>query len=125
VSPARSRLGWRVIAFTFAFFAVGAMHWPIPYDEVELPASLMGPGLALVALAAVIARVFGRVGFLSAIVIVGSAAPAAIVARVVVDTATDPTSHNLWPVELFLGGMVGYTCAAVGAFVATLWGGRP
>jgi len=53
--------------------------------------------------------------------VVGASAPAAIAARVVVETATDPTSHNLWPFELFLGGMVSTACAATGALIAIPW----
>lgn len=119
-----ARAGWLVIAFAMAFIAIGAMHWTIPYSEVELPNSLFGPGLALVVLAGALARIAGRARTLVAILVVGSAAPAAIAARVVVDTTNDPTSHNLWPFELFLGGMVGYACAALGSLLATVARGR-
>jgi hypothetical protein len=116
-SLARTRRRWLVIAFAIAFLAIGAMHWPIPYSEVSLPNSLLGPGLALVVVAAVLARRLGHASFWVATIVVGAATPAAIAARVVVDTAADPTSHNLWPFELILGGMVGSVCAALGALI--------
>ena len=49
----------------------------------------------------------------------GAAAPLAMIAfvvlRIAVDTARDPTSHNLWPLEIILFGAGGV------AFVALLW----
>jgi hypothetical protein len=119
--PASVRKRWLVIAFAVAFFAVGAVLWPLPYSQMQLPNSLFGPALAVMVLAAFAARVFGRARFILATAVVGSAAPAAIAARVIVDTTNDPTSHNLWPFELFLGGLVGFACAALGALIAIRW----
>jgi hypothetical protein len=112
---------WLFAAFVLAFFAFGAMHWTLPYSDVELPNSLIGAGLVLVVVAAVLARTRGRASFWITTLVVGAAAPAAIAARVIVDTATDPTSHNLWPFELVLAGVVGHTTAAVGAVAAGAW----
>jgi hypothetical protein len=120
VSPTLRR-GWLAIAFAMAFFAVGAMHWPLAYADVSLPNSLLGPGLAIVTLAAVLSRIKGRASFLVTTLLIGASAPAAIAARVVVDTAADPTSHNLWPFELVLGGMVSTACAAIGSLIALPW----
>jgi hypothetical protein len=43
-------------------------------------------------------------------------APVAVVGRVVLDTAVDPTSHSLWPIEIFLAGIMSIppTCLGVG-----------
>lgn len=55
----------------------------------------------------------GRSRFMLCVLAVGAMILAAVMARVVVDTATDPTSHNLWPFELVLAGFVaGVTTAA-------------
>ena len=45
--------------------------------------------------------------------------PVVVAARVVADTAADPTSHNLWPFEIALAMLVGFPCAIVGAMVGT------
>ena len=97
------------------------MHWTLPYSEVQLPATLVRAGLVLVVLAAVLARLKGRTSFWIATMVVGASVPAAVGARVAVDTATDPTSHNLWPFEIVLGAMVGLGAAAVGALLAGAW----
>ena len=120
VSP-MVRRGWLASAFLLAFLAVGSMHWTLPYSEVSLPNSLMRPALIGVLIAAVLARILGRTGFLGTTLVIGASAPAAIAARVIVDTATDPTSHNLWPFELFLGGFVSTACAAAGSLIALPW----
>ncbi|HET6350238.1 MAG TPA: hypothetical protein VFH88_14260 [Candidatus Krumholzibacteria bacterium] len=112
---------WLAVSFVLAFLAIGSMHWMKPYAQVSLPNSLLGPGLGAVLIAGALACVAGRANFWIALLVVGSAAPAAIAARVVVDTARDPTSHNLWPFELVLGGIVGYAAAAVGALLAIGW----
>jgi hypothetical protein len=48
---------------------------------------------------------------------IAAAVPAAIilfvVARIVIDTARDPTSHNLWPFEILEFGLLGL--AIIGA----------
>ena len=116
-----TRLSWLAAAFILSFFLFGASHWNIPYDRVSLPNSLLGPHLLLVVAAAAAARIWGGAGFLMAALSVGASAPAAIMARVVVDTSKDPTSHNLWPFEFVIAAFVGLACAAGGALLATLW----
>ena len=116
----KSRL-WLVVAFALAFFAIGSVLWTTPYSEISLPNTLLTGVLVAVVVAAVVARVFGRAGFLVATLVVGAAVPAANAVRVFVDTVNDPTSHNLWPIELFMSGMVGCACAATGAIAVTLW----
>ena len=49
-------------------------------------------------------------------------APIAVVGRVVMDTAADPTSHNLWPLEVVLAGIMSVPAICLGAAVA--WGVR-
>ena len=78
-----------------SFFAVGFPYWQIPYAKVSLPSTLYGMGLVVVGVLAAAARAVGKARFLTVILAVGAAVPAPILARVVVDTAKDPTSHNL------------------------------
>ena len=46
--------------------------------------------------------------------------PAAVMARVVVDTARDSTSHNLWPLEILIALAVGLACSLVGTALGSL-----
>jgi hypothetical protein len=118
-SPPAPRLAWLAAAFILSFFLFGASHWNLPYDQVSLPNSLLGPHLVLVVAATAAARLWGGAGFFMATLAVGASAPAAVMARVITDTAKDPTSHNLWPFEFVLAAFVGLACATTGSLLAT------
>lgn len=108
------------IAFLIAFFAVGIGYWQIPYSEVSLPNSLYGIGLAIVLLVSLALRLVSAATFLQTISAVGLAVPAMVMARVVVETSRDPTSHNLWPFEIIIASGVGLAVAFVGALLGGL-----
>ena len=44
---------------------------------------------------------------------VGAAVPCVAMARVLVDIARDPTSHNLWPIEVVMMAALGFGLAFV------------
>ncbi len=111
---------WLIAAFVAGFFAVGYPFWQIPYNKVSLPNTLYGPGLVVVGLAAAAARALGKARLLAVILVVGAAVPAAIIARVAVETTKDPTSHNLWPFEVIIAAFVGVTCSLAGALLGSL-----
>ncbi|OAI47786.1 hypothetical protein AYO43_11450, partial [Nitrospira sp. SCGC AG-212-E16] len=91
---------WLVAAFVISFFAVGVPYWQIPYAKVSLPSTLYGTSLVVVGVLAAAARAVGKARILTVILAVGAAVPAPILARITVETAKDPTSHNLWPLEV-------------------------
>ena len=111
---------WLIAAFLVSFFAVGFPYWQIPYAKVSLPSTLYGTGLLVVGVLAAAARAFGKARILAVIIAAGAAVPAPILARVAVDTAKDPTSHNLWPFELIIAAVVGVFCSSAGALVGSL-----
>jgi hypothetical protein len=85
---------WLAAAFLVGFFTVGVPYWQIVYSKVSLPDTLYGAGLFVVGvLAAAAARAFGKARLVAVIFVVGAAIPAAVLARVAVETARDPTSH--------------------------------
>jgi hypothetical protein len=45
-----------------------------------------------------------------------------VVGRIVVDTSRDPTSHNLWPLEIVYSGAAGFALIAVLALVRRFTG---
>ena len=109
-----------VAAFAASFLATGLPYWPIPYAQVELPGDIWGWGLVVVSVVAFACRAFlGTRAWLTALV-AGSAVPAAVFARVVVEGIQDPTSHNLWPLELILSAGPGLLAAGVGALAGAL-----
>jgi hypothetical protein len=108
------------IALIASFLAVGLPYWMIPYNELNLPDALMTPGLFAVVFAALLLRAYGGASFWKAASIVGAAVPAAVFARVIWDGAHDPTSHNLWPLEILIALAVGLGCALMGAIAGSL-----
>jgi len=112
---------WLVTIFAVGFFAVGVPYWQIPYAKVSLPSTLYGPGLLVIGVLAAAACAVGKARILTAILTVGSAMPAAILARVEVETARDPTSHNLWPFEVIIAAAVGVLCSSAGALAGSLF----
>lgn len=111
---------WLVGGCIASFLAVGLPYWQIRYSDVELPTTLMTPALIVVALAAAMARAFGQSRFIVCVLALGATVPAVVMARVVVDTAQDPTSHNLWPFEIILSGFVGVSVSTIGALIGSI-----
>ena len=129
-APASRRgRAWSLAAFGASFAAVGAPYWATPYAAVSLPHTLVTPALLVVVAAAAGLRWLGAASLWNAVWIAGAAVPAAVVARVAVDVAADPTSHNLWPFEVAFVLPVGFVSALAGAVAggAAAWvaGRRP
>jgi hypothetical protein len=118
-----ARLCWMGGGFIFAFFAVGIPWWSIPYDESwsGLETLFFCLGMLSVTIATAFARIFGHIGFYFTIPFIGASVPSAILARVIVDTIRNPTTHNLWPFEIFIGEAYGVFCASLGALLGTLF----
>lgn len=111
---------WLVGALVAGFLAIGIPFWQVPYAKVSIPTTLMAPGLVAVALGAAVARFIGRSGFLATLVVVALAAPGVVMVRVAVETAQDPTTHNLWPFEVFLAWMVGLLASLAGCIIGSI-----
>ncbi len=115
-----TKRNWLPFAFVSSFLVVGIPYWSIPYNKVTLPSTLMGPALFAVPFVALMVHAYGGASFWSAVHIVGASVPAAVLARVIVETVKDPTSHNLWPFEIIIALFVGFPCALAGAFAGSL-----
>ena len=115
-----AKRNWLVFAFVLSFLTVGIPYWLIPYNKVSLPSTLMGPALLAVPFVALMIRAYGKASFWSAVTIVGASVPAAVFARVIIETGNDPTSHNLWPLEVIIALFVGFSCALAGALAGSL-----
>jgi hypothetical protein len=111
---------WLTTAFTVGFFAIGLPYWQIPYAKVALPDTLYGFGLLVVGLSAFAARILAQARLTAVIFVVGGAVPVAVLARVIVETSTDPTSHNLWPLEFIIAAIVGLASSSAGACIGSL-----
>ena len=116
----RISLHWWAPAFFVAFFVTGIPYWQIPYATLSLPDSLIGVGLLVVSVVAAVTRAFAKSRLLPVIFVVGAAVPCAVFARVVVDGIRDPTSHNLWPIELVIATVLGLIASSAGALIGSL-----
>jgi len=111
---------WLSGAFIAGLFAVGIPYWQVPYAKLSLPDSILGPALLVPFVAASLCRGSGNCRFLSSLLSAGVAVPSAVMARVLFDTWQDPTSHNLWPVELIIATAVGLAAAGGGALLGSI-----
>ncbi len=101
-----------VSAFLFLLLALGIPYWRADYASLEL-ADLTGWPALLVFIVAAATRLAGA-RFSTALWVVGSAIPAIVVIRIAIDVAADPTSHNLWPLELSIFGFVSFAVTLLG-----------
>jgi hypothetical protein len=108
------------VAFAVSFFAIGIPYWQLPYSSVSLPSTLYGLGLVTLGVAAFGLSLLRITTLTRIILIVGAAAPAAVCVRVCVETAIDPTSHNLWPFEVVIALLVGVICSSIAASAGAL-----
>lgn len=109
------------LLWLLAFLAVGLPYWNVPYGSVNLPNALPTLGLLAVGGCALFLVARRRLSLGMAIGVLGTTVPAAVLARVIVEVAGDPTSHNLWPFELVIAGVSGVVVAGAGALVGALW----
>lgn len=107
----RIRPWWLALATLASFLAIGIPYWRIPYHDLNLPDALMTPWLLLaMALALLLCFTRAAPSWLAASMTAVAVVAVAIV-RINIDTAHDPTSHNLWPLELFIALGVGVAAA--------------
>lgn len=114
-----SRYWWQP-GFLAALLAVGVPYWQIPYNKLNLPNAIVGIGLLVVIAAAALARGYSGRSFFRVVAVMGSAVPAVVLLRVLVDALRDPTSHNLWPVELVIATFVGGMAALAGTLLGNV-----
>jgi hypothetical protein len=105
------------LGFSVSALAVGVPYLLIPYRELNLPSALYGPELCVLVATAALTRGCGATTFWKNVAIIGAAVPAIILLRVAVETAADPTSHNLWPFEVIIGSIVSALCAFIGTLM--------
>ena len=114
---------WWQPGFALAFFAVGVPYWLIPYKKLNLPDALLGAELVVVFVVAALARMYSGKSFMRVVMVMGSAVPAVVMARVVVDGMLDYSAHNLWPFEVVIAILVGGAVAVAGTLAGSvvLW----
>jgi hypothetical protein len=116
VKPRLLRISLAVVA---GLLACGLPLWPIPYRDVSMP---VNPSpvtwLFLGSLAGVFAGWIVRPSFKTPVLSVAAGFALAVMIRVAVETASDPTSHNLWPLEVMIATFFGVLAGLVGVSLA-------
>lgn len=74
--------------------------------------------MAVIAIGAAAVVLLRAAPWFLAVVAMCVPAPVAVLGRVLLDTAEDPTSHNLWPLEVVLAVMISALAALAGTTVA-------
>jgi len=116
----QNRFFWPAAAAVSGVLAVGLFLWPLAYSEVELPTSLMNASMLVLLLVAAALMVWTPTPFWLAFLCTAAAAPIAVMLRVTVEVAADPTTHNLWPLEVVLAGFTGGFFAFLGVSIGWL-----
>jgi len=114
------RILWLASGFAAGLFLTGIPFWRLPYNgnATSDPALIVGlAGLGLVT-AAMAASGVARTPQLFWTML--AAFPAAVMIRVVVETAQDPTDHNLWPFELVFAAVFSLIAVVPGLLVGAL-----
>ena len=112
---------WRWIGFAIALLGVGFRYWQLPYASINLPGSLLGPGLVAVGVVAMLLRAFGTGRFVKIWLLIAGSVPLAVAIRVIADTARDATSHNLWPFELAIAAGLVLAASLIGTAIGSLF----
>jgi hypothetical protein len=125
VERSRPRGLWlTVVVVALTTVAIAVPYWTASYDSVR-DDGIVG-SFSLVALALFLGTFLaGAVTETPLwIVMVGmlGATPVAVLGRVVLDTAADPTSHDLWPLEMVLA--VAISVPPIGAAAGFAWAVR-
>jgi hypothetical protein len=111
---------WLPLSVTVSFLVVGIPYWSIPYRQLNLPNALLEPSLIVVVISALLLRIFGVAALWRVIWTMGGSVVLVVIARVVVDGVRNPTSHNLWPIEVVIALVIGFACSASGAVMGSL-----
>ncbi|QGU32303.1 hypothetical protein E6P07_04435 [Thermochromatium tepidum ATCC 43061] len=115
------RTSWRLsAAFLVGMLSVGIPVWLMPYSKLNVPSALYGAGLVVVFILAALLRASGFSTFSRTLHVLSASVPAALMARIVVEGAMDPTKHNLWPLAIIISAVVGYAATAPGVILGQL-----
>jgi hypothetical protein len=104
---------WLLMATLVGFIAAGIPFWTAPYNKQNL--QHLAIGLIVVGVCALLVSATASARFWKTVCFLGLTVPAANCSRIAADVMRDPTSHNLWPLELIIAVVVGFGTALIGA----------
>lgn len=108
------------LAFCAGTVIAGWQHWMRATAQTDPTDTLVGPGLAALGVIAALLVVSRAASGGRAFLLMSACLPAAVMALVVVDGWEDPSSHNLWPLELVFAFVVGVVPVLGGVLLGLL-----
>lgn len=117
----RSNPAWLWIGFAIALIGVGFKYWQLPQAQVELPGSMLGPGLVAVGVVAMLLRAFGTGRFVRIWLPIATAASLAVLIRLVVDAVREGAMHDLWPLDIAVAAGLGLAASLIGTAIGSLF----
>lgn len=116
----RSSPVWLPIGFVIALIGVGFKYWQLPAAQAGLPDALYGPGLAAIAVMAMLLRAFGTGRFLKIWLAIAAAAPLAVLLRIAFSLRADALAQNPWTLELSVAAGLGLAASLIGTAIGSL-----
>lgn len=111
---------WWLIGFLIALVGVGFPYWRAPSAATALPGAFYGPGLAAVAVVAMLLRAFGTGRFLPVWLLIAATAPAAVLVRLIAGDAAAAGGVS-WPRELLTASALGLAASLAGTLIGSLF----
>lgn len=105
------RMAWLTVAVVASFLATGIPYWRVPYHHLTVPNALWHPGLLVPVAAAFLLCRFRVASILATGTLMTLSIVAVVWIRIHVETARNPTSHNLWPFEIAIVLGIALVCA--------------
>lgn len=109
-------IAWLAATSVIGLVLVGVPYFRTPYQDTDVTA-LFGLGLLVVIVLTTLSVWLGEVPFVAALLVALGIPVNVVLARIFIDVTADPTSHNLWPFEVVLAGMLGVAVAIPGVLV--------
>jgi hypothetical protein len=105
---------WVSVSVVLSTVVLGVVYWASPYSDTDI-STVVGPVLFIAMLPVVALRATGVAPFLLSAAAGAASVVAVVMLRVIVDVSNDPTSHNLWPLEIVIAGVLGMLAGLVAA----------
>lgn len=115
-----SRTLWLAMGFAAGLFLTGIPFWRLPYNADYLSNPLFLSGFAALGVVTAIVAASGKVRLSQVFWTMLATFPVAVMIRVVIDTAKDPTDHNLWPFELIIAAVFSLVAVVPGLLAGAL-----
>ena len=114
------RTMWLTLGFAVGLLLTGVPYWRLPYNANIFADTLLLAGFAGLCVVTAVLAASGVARLAQIFWVALAAFPTAVAIRVVVETAQDPTDHNLWPFELIVAAVFSLVAVVPGLMIGAL-----